>query len=109
MKKMSHLELYGLIKGFKNEVYSYSLAMRLLNNHIISLDKTDYLGFLNILEYETNSWNLVNPDAIHNNYHMYYETIKENDKIKIMIKKGPQDDTKTISTFKINIIDHYQF
>lgn len=107
MKEMSHLELYRLIGVFKYELCGYSLMVMLLNKNLINLNETDYHGFLNFLEYETNYLNLVDSDAIHNDCRMYYETIKENDEIKIMIKEGQQDDLKTISTFKIKIVDNY--
>ena len=107
MKEMSHLELYRLIGAFKYELCGYSLMVMLLNKNLINLNEADYHGFLNFLECETNHLNLVDPDAIHNDCRMYYETIKENDEIKIIIKEGQQDDLKTISTFKIKIVDNY--
>ena len=107
MKQMSHLELYRLISAFKYNLCDYSLMIMLLNKNLINLDKTDYLGFLNIIEDETNKWNLTDPDAIYKHNIMQYEIIKENDEIKIIIKKGLQDDIKTISKFKINIVDNY--
>lgn len=107
MKQMSHLELYGSISGCKNGFYSYYLTMALLDDTSIDLKQTDYLGLMEFIKDETDYWNLISPDANYNDDRMYYETIKENDEIKIIIKKGHQDNMKTISKFKINIVEHY--
>lgn len=109
MKELSHLELYSSISGCKNGFYTYYLTMALLDKTSINLNQTDYLDFLKFIEDETDYWNLVSADATYNNDRMYYETIKENDKTKIIIKKGPQNNLRTISTFKINIVNHYKF
>ena len=119
MKQMSHLELYGSINGCKNGFYTYYLTMALLDNTSIDLKQTDYLDLIDFIKNETDHWNLISADANYNDDYMYYEIIKENNEIKIIIKKGPEDNIKTISIFNINIvdgyitdrytIDHYQF
>ena len=105
MKGMSHIELYSSINGYRNGFYGYYLIFLSLDKSIINLIQSDYLDLLDFLKDETKQFNLVNED----DKHIYYEVVKENDVIKIIVKKGPQNNTKTISTFKINIVDHYQF
>ena len=108
MKEISHLELYSSIRGYKNGFYSYYLTMSILDKSLINLIQTDYLDLLEFIKDETDYWNLVSADATYNDDRMYYEVVKEKNKIKIIIKKGPQNSIKTISKFRINIVDHYE-
>lgn len=105
MKEISHLELYSSINGYRNGFYGYYLIFLSLDKSIINLIQSDYLELLDFLKDETEQFNLVNED----DNHIYYEIVKENDVIKIIVKKGQQDNLKIISIFKINIIDHYRF
>lgn len=104
MKEISHLELYSSINGYKNGFYGYYLVLISLNKRLSNLTETDYFGLLDFLKDETEQFNLVNE----NDKHIYYKVVKENDVIKIIVKKGTKDNFKTISKFKINIVDHYR-
>ena len=100
MIKVTSKELEELIEKCENAIHSYYYVIQELDNTKITLTKIDYLNFIDFLEYQTDDWNLVSSHQQYDPVFIHYNVIHENDKIKIKINE-------TISTFNVNIVDHY--
>ena len=107
MIKLTSKELEELIEKCEDAIHSYYYVIRELDNTKITLTKIDYLNFIDFLEYQTDDWNLVSNHQEYDPVFIHYNVIHENDKIKIKVNETTDNNHETISTFKINLVDHY--
>lgn len=108
MIKVTSKELDELIEKCENAIHSYYYVIRELDNTKITLTKIDYLNFIDFLEYQTDDWNLVSSHQKYDPVFIHYNVVHENNKIKITIDEITNNNHETISTFKINLVDHYE-
>jgi len=107
MIKITTKELEELVEKCEEAIHSYYYVIRRLDNTEITLTKIDYLNFIDFLEYQTDDWNLVSSHQVYYPVFIHYNVVHENDKIKIVIDETTDNNHETISTFEINIVDHY--
>lgn len=107
MIKVTTKELEELIEKCEEAIHSYYYVIQELDNTEITLTEIDYLNFIDFLEYQTDDWNLVSSHQEYDPVFIHYNIVHENDKIKITIDETTDNNHETISTFKINMVDHY--
>lgn len=107
MIKVTANELEELIEECEEAIHSYYYVIQELDNTKITLTKIDYLNFIDFLEYQTDDWNLVSSHQMYDPVFIHYNIVHENDKIMIKISETTNNNHETISTVKINIVDHY--
>ena len=108
MIKITNKELEELIEECEEAIHRYYYVIQELDNTKITLTKIDYLNFIDFLEYQTDDWNLVSSHQEYDPLFIHYNVVHENDKIKITIDEIINNNHETISTFKINLVDHYE-
>ena len=107
MIKVTSKELEELIEKCEEAIHSYYYVIQELDNTEITLTKIDYLNFIDFLEYQTDDWNLVSSHQKYNLLFIHYNIIHNDNKITIKIDETTDNNHETISTFKINLVDHY--
>ena len=107
MIKVTSKELEELIEKCENAIHSYYYVIQELDNTKITLTKIDYLNFIDFLEYQTDDWNLVSSHQEYDPVFIHYDIIHNDNKITIKIDETTDNNHETISTFKINLVDHY--